>query len=101
MTPDKDLKDNDSEINGLLIIDRTTDLISPFALQWTYEGLLDETFGITSAQTEIPANIAESKHDDSKIKLDLVNDTPNYEEIRDVHLNSLKDLIHMQVYKLE
>lgn len=36
----------DSEIDCLIMLDRTVDLISPFCVQQTYEGQIDETFGI-------------------------------------------------------
>ena len=38
-----------SEIESLLIIDRSTDLITPMCSQLTYEGLLDEVFGIDNS----------------------------------------------------
>ncbi len=38
-----------SEIESLIIIDRTTDLITPLCSQLTYEGLLDEVFGIDNS----------------------------------------------------
>lgn len=39
------------EIESLLIIDRSTDLIAPMCSQLTYEGLLDEVFGIDNSST--------------------------------------------------
>lgn len=47
----------DAEIDGLILLDRTIDLISPFCAQQNYEGQLDETFGINSAYTKIPNKI--------------------------------------------
>lgn len=35
------------------MIDRTVDLISPFCVQQTYEGQIDENFGIQTTKAEI------------------------------------------------
>lgn len=36
------------QIDHLLILDRSVDLLSPLATQLTYEGLIDEIFGINN-----------------------------------------------------
>jgi len=36
----------DSEIDCLIMMDRSVDLVSPFCVQQTYEGQIDENFGI-------------------------------------------------------
>ena len=41
------------EIEGLLLLDRSVDLVTPFALQQTYEGLIDEFIGIQAASIDI------------------------------------------------
>ena len=38
------------EIDTLLLIDREVDLITPVATQLTYEGLIDEVFGINNSR---------------------------------------------------
>lgn len=38
-----------SQIDHLLLIDRSVDLITPMATQLTYEGLIDELFGINNS----------------------------------------------------
>ena len=43
-----------SQIDSLVILDRAVDLISPLPTQLTYEGLVDEMFGITCATVNIP-----------------------------------------------
>lgn len=37
---------NFSTIDHLILIDRSVDLLTPMAIQLTYEGLIDELFGI-------------------------------------------------------
>jgi hypothetical protein len=36
----------DSEIDGLIMVDRNVDLVTPFCVSQNYEGLLDEMFRI-------------------------------------------------------
>lgn len=38
------------QIDNLLIIDRNVDLLTPLLSQLTYEGLIDETFGIQNSK---------------------------------------------------
>lgn len=45
-----------SEIDNLIIIDRQIDLITPLSTQLTYEGLIDEMFGIRFNTVKLPAN---------------------------------------------
>lgn len=39
-----------SQIDHLLLIDRSVDLLTPLATQLTYEGLIDELFGINNSK---------------------------------------------------
>jgi hypothetical protein len=39
-----------SGIDHLLLIDRGVDLLSPLATQLTYEGLIDEVFGVNNSE---------------------------------------------------
>jgi hypothetical protein len=39
-----------SQIDHLLLIDRGVDLLTPLATQLTYEGLIDEIFGINNSE---------------------------------------------------
>ncbi|KAJ3295464.1 hypothetical protein HK104_002652 [Borealophlyctis nickersoniae] len=47
-----------SEIDSMIIIDRSVDLITPMCTQLTYEGLIDEVFGIKSTFVELDPSIA-------------------------------------------
>ena len=38
------------QIDSLLILDRNVDLLSPLLSQLTYEGLIDEIFGINNSK---------------------------------------------------
>lgn len=41
----------------LIVIDRAVDLVTPLLTQWSYEGMLDEVFGMTNAVVEVDVNI--------------------------------------------
>jgi len=45
-----------SQIDTLVILDRAIDLVSPLPIQLTYEGLIDEMFGIQCASVRLPEN---------------------------------------------
>lgn len=44
-------------IDSLIIIDRSVDLITPLCTQLTYEGLIDEVFGIRTSHVEVDSAI--------------------------------------------
>src|SRR5436305_11868093 len=44
-------------IDSLIIIDRSVDLITPLCTQLTYEGLIDEVFGIRTSHAEVDSTI--------------------------------------------
>lgn len=46
-----------SLVENLIIIDREVDFLTPLATQLTYEGLIDENFGISNNQTEVDSSI--------------------------------------------
>lgn len=46
-----------SSIESLIIIDRDVDMVTPLLTQLTYEGLIDEMFGIKNNQAEIDTSI--------------------------------------------
>jgi hypothetical protein len=40
----------ESDFDSLFIIDRTIDILTPLKTQFTYEGMIDEMFGINSCE---------------------------------------------------
>ncbi len=44
------------------MLDRTVDLISPFCVQQTYEGQIDETFGIKTTLVDIDSAILSTNY---------------------------------------
>ena len=82
----------DTQIDALILIDRTVDLITPLCSQRTYEGVLHEAFGIKLGKTTIPANFTGRSVDAPSAKvLDLMEIPLNstdllYAEIRDLNI---------------
>jgi len=46
-----------SQIDDLLLLDRSVDLLSPLATQLTYEGLIDELFGVNNSKCIPPGSL--------------------------------------------
>lgn len=46
-----------STIDSLIVIDRSCDFATPLLTQLTYEGLLDETYGINNSQIEVATSV--------------------------------------------
>ncbi|KAI2664098.1 Vacuolar protein sorting-associated protein 33A [Labeo rohita] len=85
----------------LLLLDRNVDLLTPLATQLTYEGLIDEIFGITNGYVKLPPEkFAQKKQGEGgkdlptePKKLQLNSAEELYAEIRDKNFNALP---HMQ-----
>lgn len=56
MTTTKSSPQTSSKIESLLLIDRSVDMITPLLTQHTYEGLIDENFGISQTNVKFPRN---------------------------------------------
>lgn len=54
------------QIDCLLLLDRTVDLLTPLMTQLTYEGLIDEIYGITNGTVKLPPEKFAKKDDDPK-----------------------------------
>lgn len=80
------------EVDSVLLIDRSVDLITPLCTQLTYEGLLDEGFGIEHAHVTLPPEISGNK-DGKKMKIPLNSGDRLYAEIRDMNFAAVGPLL--------
>ncbi len=72
------------EIDSLIILDRDVDLVTPMLTQNTFEGLVDEHFGITCSAIQIPSEMAGDEKAKTKTKKwPLNSDNTVYADIRD------------------
>ena len=70
-----------SQIDTLVLIDRAVDLISPLPTQLTYEGLLDEMFGIQCASVSLV--------EPEKKVITLSSQEELYQELRGLNFNAV------------
>lgn len=68
-----------TQIDTLVLLDRAVDLISPLPTQLTYEGLIDEMFGIQCASVRLP--------EDKTVPLSSQEDL--YQELRGLNFNAV------------
>lgn len=100
----KDVKENQTScIDRLLIIDRSVDLISPLATQLTYEGLIDEIFGINNTTANFPPDkflSNEERNTDSlsedKKSFILNSGDRLFSELRDKNFNAVGPFLSKQ-----
>lgn len=77
-------------IGNLILIDRDVDYASVFLSQMTYEGLLDEVFGISGGKVKFEKNVTGS---DNPVKLPLNSSDPVFLEIRDNHFSTVFNIL--------
>ncbi|KAI8902260.1 Sec1-like protein [Globomyces pollinis-pini] len=73
----------ETDLDSILLFDRTVDLLTPMRTQLTYEGLIDELYTINSTFVELDASFF-SNQNNSKTKRLLLNGTDSvFSDIRD------------------
>ena len=102
-----------SEIDSLIVIDRESDFSSALLTQLTYEGLIDEEFGISRSQAEIDTSIigsastsepnqhghAAAQHQKRKVKLD--GSDKLYASLRDANFAIVGSLLNRVARRLQ
>ncbi|XP_043266692.1 vacuolar protein sorting-associated protein 33A [Venturia canescens] len=96
---EEDVKFNNSQsapIEHLLLLDRSIDLLSPLVTQLTYEGLIDEIFGIKNTTVHLPPEKFHTSDDsptvvslDKKEQIILNSGEELFAEIRDKNFNGV------------
>ncbi|XP_033076192.1 vacuolar protein sorting-associated protein 33A isoform X3 [Trachypithecus francoisi] len=87
--------------DNLLLLDRNVDLLTPLATQLTYEGLIDEIYGIQNSYVKLPPEkFAPKKQGDvgkdlptEAKKLQLNSAEELYAEIRDKNFNAVGSVL--------
>ena len=83
-----------SEIDALVIIDRTVDLFTPLLTQMTYEGIIDEFFAIKSGIISVDESIVDPETKGptgSKTMYLFSQEDIMFGETRDLHFNLMKE----------
>uniref|UniRef100_A0A2S2PDZ3 Vacuolar protein sorting-associated protein 33A n=1 Tax=Schizaphis graminum TaxID=13262 RepID=A0A2S2PDZ3_SCHGA len=91
--PNSKANRNYKTIDHLVLIDRSVDLMTPMATQLTFEGLIDELFGIDCCTVELPADKFVSEEDNvntlTRKKLVLNSNDEIFAETRNKHFNAV------------
>ncbi|PSR92389.1 Sec1-like protein [Coniella lustricola] len=102
-------------IESVIIIDREVDMVTPLLTQLTYEGLVDEVFGIQHNQTEVdstivgaPAQTAQtgtatpaSSNQSRKRKIQLDSSDKMFDQIRDTNFAIVGNLLNKVARRLQ
>lgn len=96
-------------IESLIIIDREVDLTTPLLTQLTYEGLVDETFGIQYNQADIetsiigpaPGSQQNSAQQGLKRKIQLDSSDKLYAQLRDTNFATGSRLLNKFAKRLQ
>lgn len=82
------LTDLTSEVDRLFVVDRSVDLVTPLLTQLTYEGLIDELYGIEGCKATFPFALGEGGNvGGSEVPLD--NNDRLFAEIRDKNFTNV------------
>jgi len=101
-----DLDEDNSQIDRVLVIDRSIDLLTPLLTQLTYEGLIDEKYGIEHTFTCVPPEKFVNQSRSSEVpteykKISLTSKSALYTEIRDKSFNTINSAIKQELNQLK
>lgn len=82
-----------SEVDSILILDRTVDLVTPLMTQLTYEGLLGELYNVEGARAKFPFSI---NSDNSVNELTLTEEDKVFVDIRDRNFSGVGPVLHQK-----
>eukprot|EP01104_Vermistella_antarctica_P001525 TRINITY_DN1158_c0_g1_i1.p1 TRINITY_DN1158_c0_g1~~TRINITY_DN1158_c0_g1_i1.p1 ORF type:complete len:617 (-),score=161.35 TRINITY_DN1158_c0_g1_i1:116-1966(-) len=95
------------EIDTLILIDREVDMVTPMCTQLTYEGLIDETFGINNGYVDLDPAIVQAKDkegnavtSDKKIKYALNSNDQFFREIRDLNFSAVAGVLNSKAKEI-
>eukprot|EP00916_Digyalum_oweni_P000771 GHVL01001504.1.p1 GENE.GHVL01001504.1~~GHVL01001504.1.p1 ORF type:complete len:426 (+),score=92.72 GHVL01001504.1:664-1941(+) len=83
-----------SQIDKIIIIDRRVDLMSILCTDFTYEGLLDNTFGIQNSYVKVDPAIVANKNREPVTVVPLNSNDKLFQEIRNLHIGILGPILH-------
>lgn len=100
---------------SVIIIDREVDMVTPLLTQLTYEGLIDEVFGIHNNQTEVDATIVgpqsqagqnasaapASSNQSRKRKVQLDSSDKMFDQLRDTNFAIVGNLLNKVARRLQ
>lgn len=95
-------------IESVILIDREVDFVTPLLTQLTYEGLVDEFFGIENNQTKVDTTVVGASHQASsansqarKRPVQLDSSDKLYEQLRDANFAIVGSLLNKVALRLQ
>lgn len=96
-------------VESAIIIDREVDPVTPLLTQLTYEGLIDEVFGIQNNQVEVdttvvgapPQSTAAASSQARKRKIQLDSSDRQFEQLRDKNFAVVGNILAQQARRLQ
>ncbi|RWS08819.1 Vacuolar protein sorting-associated protein 33A-like protein [Dinothrombium tinctorium] len=95
------------QIDCLLLLDRSVDLLSPLVTQLTYEGLIDELYNIKNNSVKLPSEKFAQPNEDNKndvcgetMRFTLNSGEQLYSEIRDKNFNAVAPVLNKTAKQL-
>lgn len=85
-----------SEVDTLLILDRSVDLVTPLMTQLTYEGLIDELYDIENCEVRFPFSLGESSGVGANEKVILNSGDKLFAEIRDKSFTGVGSVLYQK-----
>jgi hypothetical protein len=92
-------------ISQLILIDRASDLVTPMPTMLTYEGLVDEYFGIQNSAVDLPGYmVADAKAQkegnmpppDKKVKTPLNSNDKIFRDVRDLNFTVVGPILNQK-----
>lgn len=83
------MTDMPSDVENLFIFDRTLDMVTPLMTQLTYEGLIDELYGIAGGEGVFPFSFGESSKPGMDQRTVLSSQDKVFGELRDRNISSV------------
>lgn len=88
----------------MIIFDRACDFVTPLLKQITYEGLIDEFYGINGGIARVPATIFDdNKNSNNKLENVLLNSEKDYvfEHIRILAINGARIALKAKSFEFD
>lgn len=89
--------ERESGIDELVILDREVDMVTPMMSQLTYEGLLDDTFGVANGIVELPAGLISggggAGAGDKRVKVQFNSGDNLFSQLRDVNFEHVGPIV--------
>eukprot|EP00357_Protocruzia_adherens_P031928 CAMPEP_0114991808 /NCGR_PEP_ID=MMETSP0216-20121206/11580_1 /TAXON_ID=223996 /ORGANISM="Protocruzia adherens, Strain Boccale" /LENGTH=590 /DNA_ID=CAMNT_0002355181 /DNA_START=29 /DNA_END=1801 /DNA_ORIENTATION=- len=96
-----ELEGGGSEIDCLVMIDRTVDLVTPLCTQLTYEGLIDELFAINQCTVRLDPKVLGKESTGRARSIPLTNQDPIFSQIRDKNFSVLKSILSEKLLEIK